>query len=200
MRVRLVSVWQAELLRETTRLVLGVVADGKQQMVKQTLRQVEQSVRLILGVINALHQNTRPVLSRDDPRVMPSGQPVSTQIVSPAQQEIELHPVITCQARVGSATLLILRYEVSDDMLLELPGEVHVVMSGTNDPACCPCILDVLQAATRLGQLASVLERSVVQPHRHTDDLVTAICQQGRGNRRVNAAAHRNDDALSVMG
>ena len=54
-------------------------------------------------------------------------------------------------------------------------------------------VVQVVEAAARperLGRLALVVEL-----HRQADDLVAGLCQQARGDRRIDAAGHGDDDA-----
>ena len=109
----------------------------------------------------------------------------------------ELQVAVAVRAGDWRAPGDVLAHEVGDHVLAELRLEVDDVVrdaDGGGDPARVVEIVDGAAGAERalpgLGDLAVVVEL-----HRHTDDVVTLLGEQGRGHGRIHAAGHRYDDA-----
>ena len=119
-----------------------------------------------------------------DPGVVPRGQPLGVVGHGAVEQLGELEIAVAVRARNGRAPRHILAHEVRHHVLAELRFEIDDVVGdadGGGDAAGVVEIVDRAAGAERalpgLGHLAVV-----IQLHRHTDDVVTLLGEQGRGD------------------
>ena len=123
---------------------------------------------------------------------MSGGDVLSSKTGSPVDQRRELQVAVAVRARQRRAARGIFPDEVGDDRLFEPPLEVQDVVRDADDVRDTPRIVQVVEGtAAPEGMLALPL---IVELHREADDLVSLLGQQSRGDRRVHAARHRNDD------
>src|SRR5213075_1255103 len=78
-------------------------------------------------------------------------------------------------------------------LLVELPLEVDDVVRDVDGGRHAPRVVQIVDraAATERGLSLAL----VVQLHRQPDDVVPLLLEQGRGDRRVDAARHGYDDS-----
>src|SRR5262249_43531852 len=101
--------------------------------------------------------------------------------------------LIAARARIGRPAAAVFGDEVVHHCRLEGAAEVHHIERDAELLGDAARIEKVVERATTafLAALAAL-----PQPHRHTDDVIALFDQQRRSKRAVDAAAHRDYDAL----
>ena len=85
-----------------------------------------------------------------------------------------------------------------DHLLAELRLVIEHVMGDAEPGGDVARVVDVLAGAA--GALAVGRRAVVIELHRHADDVVAVARQQRRGDARIDAARHRDDDARVLGG
>src|SRR5262245_35579621 len=185
-------------MRLGTYLRLGERTNGKDRPGELILGQRKQEVRLVLVRIETSPEEESSVLRLLDTRVVPSCQMLGPEPSRAVQERRELHIAVAVRAGNWRAPRAVLAHEIRDHRVRELPLEVHDVVGETACRGYAPRIVQVVEraAATELHTLTRLPRASRgVQLHRQTNDVMTLLGEQGRGNRRVDAARHGNDNA-----
>ncbi len=86
----------------------------------------------------------------------------------------------------------VLTHEVCDDGILKLALEVDDVVREADEGCDATRIVEIVDGAAAAERLIAPL---VVQLHGQTDDVVTLLGEQSRGDRRVDASRHGDYDS-----
>jgi hypothetical protein len=114
------------------------------------------------------------------------------------EQRRKLQVAVAVRARQRRPPARVLPHEVRDDGLLELPLEVDDVVGESEDAGDTPRVVEIVERATAPEFRSAVLGPAlVVELHRQTDDVMTLLAEQGRGNGGIHAAGHGHDDPHS---
>ena len=111
---------------------------------------------------------------------MPGGDGVGAECLRAIEQRGEFQIAVAVGARQRRAPGRVLTDEIRHDVILKLPLEVDDVVGNADrgrDAAGVMQIVDRAAAAERRDAFGLI-----VQLHRHTDDLVALIREQGRGH------------------
>ena len=111
-----------------------------------------------------------------------------TEATRAIEQRRELQIAVAVRAGQRRASGRVLAHEVRDDRLLELPLEIDDVVRKTESGGHAPRILEVVERAARAPRLLAAA--LIVELHRQTDDVMTLLGEQGRGDRGVDASRH----------
>ena len=150
-----------------------------------------QHVRLVLRAVGATRDTARAVGPQHDARVVAGGDRVDAERGGPSQQPIELEVPVALDARVGRAARGVVGDVGRDDLRVEVVAEVEHVVVDAELVGDASGVVDVGDRAAAGVALAAP------QLHRDAGDAVAPLDEQRRGDRRVDAARHRDDD-LSV--
>ena len=146
-----------------------------------------KDVRLVLRRIGPSGQS-RPRRRVDDAGVMAGGDPVEAECVGAPHQPVELQVPVALDARVRRPTRSVVVDVGADDLALEVFAEVEHVMLDPEPIGDPTGVVDVADGT------APGVGRSAPQLHRHADDLVAGLKEQGRGDGRVDPARHHHED------
>jgi hypothetical protein len=173
-------------------LVLGRPTEREERTGKLIRIEHPEYVGLVLGGVDRSMQFAAGG-SLDDLGVVPGRDRVEPERDRLVEQGRELDPLVAPQARVRGPPGGVLGDEVLDDLGLEPLGQVpHIERDpeSIRDPAG---ITGVLDGAAPTGRLAQC-RRGPGQRQVDADGLVTGLENAGRRHRRIDPAAHRDDD------
>jgi len=170
------------------------MADGERRPGELLLCQREQEVRLVLVAIGAAQQQPAAICSLRDARVMTRGDVLGAKTARTIEERRELQVAVAVRARNGRAARRVFADEVRDDRVLELPLEVEDVVRDAERPGDAPRVVQIVERAAAAKGLAAAL---IVELHRQTNDVMTLLGEQGRGDRGVDASRHGNHDLHS---
>ena len=180
--LRLVRDRQAELSRVLPHLALGHPAQREHDARKTLAVQVIEHVRLVLRVIGGRVKlgAAGPV---KDPRVVPRGEPVETQVDHPPEHQVEAHERVASDAWIGSTTREVRAVERLDHTLAELLLQVPAVIRNAEDGSDAARVLHRREraAAPVACGFLPVVARPLLQ--RHADHVMALRLQQGGGDR-----------------
>ena len=175
-------------------LGLGPIADRKAQDRELLLAKLVEHVGLVFALVGGSPQAVT-VGTLIDARIVAGRQKVGAQRQRLAQEEAELDRLVAANAGIGRAPLQICLCEGVDDRRPKVVFEIQDVI-GNAQPVGDPAgVLDRVQR-TAAVVLVEVLERHLLGPELEGDaeDVMALLTHQGRGDRRVDAAAHRDGD------
>ena len=163
-------------------LILGGIAEGKQQPRQLGLREHVQHVALILGGIGTAPDRSRPVDVRHDASVMTGSDELDTEHRRALQQAIELEMAIAFDTRVRRTALRMCIDIGGHDVTLEVVREVEHVMVNT----------ELLRYTTRVVDIghrtAPGIALAAPQLHGDADNTMAALEQHCGSDRRVDPA------------
>jgi len=187
--LRLVCGDQVEAIRQLANLGLVETAEGEQGVVDGTLGHGKQEIGLILPWIDRRGE-AAAIRGVDDAAVVAGSEVAGPERQRAREQDLELEHPVALDARIGRAAREVGVREIVHHGLLEGLLEVHHIERD-------------LQALRHAAGIESVLEatavprppsRRVVQLHVHADDFVTLVGEERRGDGRVHAPTHGDDD------
>jgi hypothetical protein len=121
-------------------------------------------------------------------RVVAGGDRVGAEAGRAIDERRELQVAVAVRAGKGSAARGVLPDEVRHHLLVELALEIQDVVRDADRRRHFAGIVQIVErAAAAEGGLTLGL---VVELHRQTNHVVTLLGEQGRGDRRVDAARH----------
>ena len=148
-----------------------------------------EEVRLVLRAIEAAMQHAVV-----DARVVARRDPLRVDRVGLHEQIAELRERVAAHARNRRAAARVLVHEVVDDVAAERALEIEHVVRHAELLADAPRVVDRVERAARaVGQIVAVAE----ELHRRADDVVALLDEHRRGDRRIDAARHRDEHALA---
>jgi hypothetical protein len=111
-----------------------------------------------------------------------------------SDQALELHLGVAARAGQRRPALHVVPDERRDDAVVERALEVHDVV---RDPETRGHRLGVVQVVERAAapERRTLARGLVVELHRHADDLVARLLEEGRRHRGIDAAGHGGHDA-----
>src|SRR5207253_7686943 len=133
------------------------------------------------------------VRSDDAAHIMAGGEGRGAEIARCRQEIAKLDPLIAAYARDRRFAATIGDGEIVDHLPLEAALIVKNVVRNVETFGDAPRIGDVLAGAART--LTPDGDAVVVKLQRNAHDLETALDQEGGGDRRIDPARHRDDDA-----
>ncbi len=144
-----------------------------------------QEVALVLRIVDAAEQPS----GGPDPRVMAGGEACCAEALRIVEPDAELDLAVAEHVRIRRAAGFELRQEMREHAFAILTREARFVQWNSEFLGNASRILEI-----RRGRAIAVL---VLLPVRHEQglDVVTGVLQQGRRDRRIDAAGKRNDDA-----
>ena len=161
-------------------LVLFEVSYWKRGTRQLVLRQRKQKVGLILALIRAATKPVRAVTGDLHASVMPGGERVGAKTDGALQQRRKLQVGVAVRARDGRAAKAVFAHKVRHHLFVEPSFEVDDVVGDADGGCDASRVVQVVDgAAGPKGRLAFGL---VVQLHGHTDNLVTLLGEQRRGD------------------
>ena len=126
---------------------------------------------------------------------MAGGDRVGAEAARALEQRRELQVAVAVRAGERRAARRRTRAtKFDDDLLVELPLEVQDVVRDVDGRGHAPRVVQVVERAAAAERVRSP-SRLIVELHRQTDDVVALLGEQRRGDRRIDAARHRDDDA-----
>ncbi len=191
LRLALVGDGQPGLARELAHLRLAQLAEREAHPRHRLRRERGQHVALVLGRVGRRAQ--QPV--RRDARVVAGREVGRAEPVGERQHRVEPHVAVAAHARVRREAGGVVGEERRHHALRERGAQVerevrhaHTVRDRAREPD------GVRRAARRLG----VVGRIAPQLERDGDGLASGLLHKQRGDRRVDAAAHRHERARGV--
>jgi hypothetical protein len=173
--------------------LLGSIADGEHGVSQLILRQRKQEIRLILGGIDGALEQISARRVTFHACVVSGRDRVGAEAGRAIDERRELQVAVAMRAGKGRAARGVLPDEVRDDLLVELPLEIQDVVWDTDRRCHFPSIVQIVErTAAAEGGLPLAL---VVELHRQTNHVVTLLGEQGRGDRGVDAAGHRDHNS-----
>ena len=144
------------------------------------LRQGEEEVRLVLGVVHAAPEQVLPAGGTFDARIVAGGDEWGVESAGTVEQRRKLQVPVALDARDRGAGSQVVAHEVGHDVFIELPLEVHDVVRDVEQGRHAPRIAEIVErAAASERRLAVAL---VVELHRQPDHVVAFGGQQRRGD------------------
>src|SRR5438552_12352503 len=191
--LRLVGDGQAELARVLADLQLRHPAERKHDAPKALVVQVIEHVRLVLGVVDGGVELWAPG-TLHHPRVVAGGQPVESELDHAREHEVEAHERIASHAGIRGAAIEVGAVERLDDPFPELAFQVPAVIRNVEQRCHASRVFyGVEGAASAVARgLIGVIARPLLQGH--ADHVMALRLQQRGGDRRVDAARHRDGD------
>jgi hypothetical protein len=209
---RIVVVWH-----EANFLAIGLIRDGQSKTMRLSadgglgqrahredragqllLCQREQEVRLVLVAIDAAPEPPSPLRRPLDARVVSGGDRLRAESACPLEQRGEFQIAVAMCAGQRRTARGVLVDEVRDDGLLKPLLEIEDVMRKAKRRGDAASIVQIVERAAR-AEMPAVLKTAVlcIQLHGQTNDIMTLLGEQGRGDRGVDAARHGDNDAHS---
>ena len=182
-----------KLARQLARFRLGAVAERETQQIELRARGGEQEIALVaLGLAGAI-ERAAAAGQRARSDVMAGRQHLGAEIARSLEQVAELDRLVafdTGHRRLAGHVAL---GEAVDHRLLEAALIVEHVMRNADALGDRAGVVDI--AAGAAGALAVGRRAVVVKLQRDADDIVAGVGQQRGGDRGIDAARHRDDDA-----
>ena len=192
-----------------------ITPDGKKHLGEPTPGSPEEYVALVLVVIETPEQ-TQLAICPVDPRVMAGSHKVRIDLSGVIVQLAELQPVIAAHAGVGGSTVVIFPHEVVDDaakVLLEIADVEGDIQFRRHQPRVrgivdrAAALMADLDFGGITGDTGGIKGLQFIEDlsgraetHETADDLVALPQQQRRGDGRIHAPGHRNQDFYLMGG
>ena len=199
----LVAGWQLESARDATYVGFAELAEGEEAACEARRRDGRQEERLVLrGVDGALHdrEGRRALVARAYPSIVARGEPGRLDGV---EQRAKLDRAIARHVRIRRRAVR----PLLERWLKHVDPVVAREIDHVDVHAEVPCDgLDVVplflprtshDAATAALHTSHLVGRRPVA-HVHASHVVVALCEQGRYDRRVDAARHGHGDAVAA--
>ena len=172
---------------------LGQRPQWKPEALKLRAGGSEQEIALVAIRVGRTEKRppAAPVVTADD--IVAGRQEVGAEVVGGGEQINEFHVLVAGDARDRGLAGDIGAGKRLDDLLPKPLLIVEHVMGNTEPRGDIARVVDILPGATRA--LAMRRFAVVVELHRHADDVVAFGGKHRRGDRRVDPARHRHDDA-----
>ncbi len=130
----------------------------------------------------------------DDARVVPGRDPSRVDRVGLHDEVAELRERVAANAGNRRASARILADEIVHHVAAESALEIQHVVRNAERVADAPRVVHRIERAARaIGEVAVVAE----ELHRRADDVVALLDEERGGDRRVDSAGHRDENALS---
>src|SRR6516162_10544216 len=191
--IRFVGDRQIKAARQGAGLVFGESSQREAQKFKLCAGRREQEITLVAGGIGCPAElgSVRP----DCPaHIMPCGECGSAEIACGPEQIAKLDPLIAPDARDRCLAAAIGLGEILDHFFAEPALVIEHIMRDAEAVGDAPGVADVLAGTT--CTLMPDRGAVVVKLQRDADDLEAPLDQQSRSHRRIDAARHRDDDAV----
>ncbi len=191
--VLLVGDREPEAARELAHLRLGPVAERKAHEVELLARGGEQEIALVARLLAGAKQRARSIGEPARRHIVAGRERLGAELARGRQQIVELDRLVALHARHRRLARHVALGETVDHRRLEAALIVEHVMRNADvagDPAG---VVDVAPRAA--GALAVARFAVVVKLQRDPDHVIAFGLEQRRGDRRVDAARHGNDDA-----
>ena len=185
---------KAEFPRQCARFRLSEVAERKPQQVKLLARGRVQKIALIaIGVSGAIKCATNSTIGTTR-NVMPRRQGRRAKFACRRQQIAEFDRAITFDTRDRCFALQIGFDEIVDDGIAKAAFIIEHVMRYAQMLGHTTRIVNVLPGAACANAMNGLA--MIVKLQRDANDVVTGALHQPRHHGRVDAARHRNDNAM----
>ena len=179
---------KAALGSELANARLVDVADREQRPRQRRLVEHVHDVALILRSVGAALQREAAIRRAPDAGVVSGGDGVEAELLGPTQQAIELEVPVALDARIGRHAVGVGAHVRGDDVTVEVLAEVEHEMVDVELLRHPAGVVDIADAAAPGVALAAP------ELHRHADDIVPLLLQQRARDRRVDTAAHRQQN------
>ena len=182
-------------------LLLAHSAQGEDDACHLFLGQSEEKIALILGRIEPFAQDEALRLALDT-GIMAGGEEIGLQLPRPPQQQLELEPLITEHAGIGSAAGEVIVAETVDDLPLEILFKIYDVkrdIEAFRDPSG---VVDIVVGTTAAAGFAIFFrERGIVPDlHGHADHFMPLLLEQSGRDAGIDPAAHGDDNTFFRCG
>ncbi len=128
--------------------------------------------------------------------IMAGREAIGAQLLRETEQVGEFRPHVAADAGNRRAAARILADEIREYVVSEPVHEIEHVVRHSELLAHAARIARAVEgAAGPVGHIGAV----IVQLHRHADDVAAALDEHRSGHRRVDAARHRDEDALALL-
>src|SRR6267143_117554 len=184
-RFLLIRSHQSQPPGDRASLLLGEIAHRRQHAVHHRAIDPPQEVRLILLAVAAAEQRATV-----GDRVMPGRNRIAVERVGVIEEVPELREGVAAHAGNGRAPARVFGHEIVDHVVPEPVLEIEDVVWNAELVRHQLRVGDRVEgAAGTVGDGVAVTE----QLHRRADHVVTLFDEQGRGDRGIDAARHRNE-------
>ena len=175
---------EAVLFRDFSDLRLFQLPERKNHVLQLFLRELIEKIRLILILIFRLEQIVRAVFMQDI-RIMPGRDQICAQFVGRAFEVLEFDLPVAENVRVGRAPRPVFGEKIRKYALHVFFGKVHRIIGYVQEigDAAHVCVILFRRTGAVRGGFLPVL-------HEQTDDVVSLLFQEQRGDRGIHPAAH----------